>query len=121
MVTLIRSGVSAKPDISQSTLSDYFSMKFTGYLSIPTSGMYVFALFSDDGSKLWIDGRLIVDHDGAHGGYKKYGWPVNLSAGNHTIRVEYFEGAGNSEELGVYWIGPNISSIQEVPASRYSH
>ena len=62
----------------------------TGYLEVPTDGIYTFALLSDDGSTLKLDGELLGDNDGAHS-------PVEiivqkaLKAGLHPMEVRYFD------------------------------
>ena len=62
----------------------------TGYLEVPVDGIYTFALLSDDGSTLTLDGELLGDNDGAHS-------PVEiivqkaLKAGLHPIEVRYFD------------------------------
>ena len=42
-------------------------------MKIPERGVYRFYTFSDDGSKLYIDGKLIVDNDGGHSGRRAEG------------------------------------------------
>lgn len=76
---------------------DHFGVKFHGFISIPTGGNYTFYLLSDDGSKLYIDGKLIVDNDGLHGEVEKTG-NVELSPGRHSIKVDYFDNI-NGEAL----------------------
>lgn len=62
----------------------------TGYLEVPADGIYTFALLSDDGSTLKLDGELLGDNDGAHS-------PVEiivqkaLKAGLHPMEVRYFD------------------------------
>lgn len=62
----------------------------TGYLEVPADSVYTFALFSDDGSILTLDGELLGDNDGTHS-------PVEiivqkaLKAGLHPIEVRYFD------------------------------
>ena len=46
--------------------TEYFALRFTGYISVPSDGTYTFYLGSDDGSHLYINDNLIVDNDGAH-------------------------------------------------------
>ena len=41
-----------------------FSM---GLIKIPADGIYSFYISSDDGSKLFIDDKILVDNDGLHG------------------------------------------------------
>jgi hypothetical protein len=58
-------------------------------------------LRSDDGSRLWVDGRLVVDNDGAHPP-QEVGHLLRLTEGLHRLRVEYFEATGDSV-LGLLW------------------
>ena len=46
---------------------------------------------SDDGSRLWIDGKQVIDYDGVHGFSAKTA-PVQLTAGPHDLRLWYFQG-----------------------------
>jgi len=57
------------------------------------AGKYQFALLSDDGSKLYIDGRKVIDNDGLHPSQALFG-SVTLSGGVHSIRISYFQGPG---------------------------
>ncbi len=68
-----------------------FAIDYTGKFWIDKPGRYDFILFSDDGSKLYIDDRLIVDNDGLHI-TKGVGKNLHLAGGLHTIRVSYFQG-----------------------------
>ena len=54
-----------------------------------------FSLTSDDGSRLYIDGRIAIDNDGSHGAVLKES-SLNLEAGKHTLRLEYFDGGGGA-------------------------
>ncbi|MDP4292719.1 MAG: glycosyl hydrolase, partial [Bacteroidota bacterium] len=80
---------------------DHFGIKFQGSVSIPTSGNYTFYLLSDDGSKLYIDGKLIIDNDGFHGELEKAG-SIELTQGKHVIRVDYFDNI-NGEALKLFY------------------
>jgi len=93
---------------------DQFGLRFTGYVDAPASGLYKFYTSSDDGSRLWIGGRLIVDNDGLHSTLERPGY-IRLKAGKHRIKVTFFECAGD-EVLKVHYEGPKIKK-QEIPAS----
>lgn len=82
-------------DLKSTGMEDDYAAVFDGLISIPTDGVYRFTLGSDDGSRLWIDGHLLVDHDGLHAYSEKSGDDA-LEAGLHAIRVEYFERGGAS-------------------------
>ena len=92
-----------------------FANSFKGYINIPKAGVYRFYTASDDGSRLYLDGKMLVDNDGFHGAEEQSG-KIRLAAGNHSIRVNYFDGGGASS-LVVYWKGPEIPK-QEIPAER---
>ena len=78
------------------TDEDHFAILYTSHLQIQEAGSYKFALTSDDGGKLLIDGKLAVDNDGSHSTLTKYG-VVDLTEGEHTIVVEYYENYSGQE------------------------
>lgn len=69
---------------------------FHGDLRVRKTDVYTFALTSDDGSRLWIDGTLVVDNDGLHSSLERSG-SDGLAEGWHTIRVEWFNLTGGAE------------------------
>jgi mono/diheme cytochrome c family protein len=93
---------------------DEFAVKLTGVIAIPRDGKYTFRITSDDGSRLYLDGQQLIDHDGIHGGDEKSA-SVDLKTGDHPLVITFFEAAGG-EELKLAWEGPGIDR-QDVPAS----
>ena len=73
-----------------SALIDNFAVDYTGYLYVPTNGTVVFKLTSNDGSRLTVDGEIVIDYNGTHSMQSKTG-AIFLLAGLHPFRVEYFE------------------------------
>jgi hypothetical protein len=69
---------------------DFFYIKWTGNIKIPSEGVYTFFLESDDGSRMFIDGKQIIDNGGAHA-MEEVSGTLKLTAGNHALKVEYFE------------------------------
>lgn len=74
--------------------SDNFSVRWTAFVHFDAA-TYTFRVTTDDGARLWVDDQLIIDqwqpqvattHTAS-----KY-----LSAGYHSIRLEYYEGQGNA-------------------------
>ncbi|WP_261989728.1 PA14 domain-containing protein, partial [Streptomyces sp. uw30] len=57
------------PTVDWSTTGDFggfadnFTAEASGYLVVPDDGSYTFRLTSDDGSRLTIDDRTVIDHD----------------------------------------------------------
>ncbi len=79
--------------------------KFKSKLALTENASYVFTTRSDDGSKLFIDGQLVVDNDGDHGVREKNG-DLELAAGIHVIEVLWFNGGGDG------WLDVYIESEQ---------
>lgn len=88
-----------------------------GRITVPARGIYTFWLSSDDGSRLFIDDNLLVDHDGLHGSTPVEG-EAPLAPGQHRIRVEFFQHLGG-RDLRLEWSGPGIER-QDVPAAALS-
>jgi len=74
----------------------HFGLEFNGLIKIPRSAKYRFFAFSDDGSQLYIDGKLVVDNDGKHGA-RKVDALIALEEGYHDFRVLYFQHTGGSK------------------------
>ena len=67
---------------------------------MPESGVYRFYTYSDDGSRLFIDGVEIVNNDGGHSARRAEG-KANLAAGFHKLELHYFENyMGQALEVG---------------------
>jgi len=81
-----------------------FAFVYESLVQIPATEVYTFFTDSDDGSRLWIDDRLVVDNDGLHGMQLKQG-DIPLARGYHRIRVAFFEKTG-SDALTVYVTSP---------------
>ena len=84
-----------------------YSVRFDGYLRVPADAQYSFYLQSMQGSKLYIDDRLVVDHwkaaewsDGLH-------WSAALSSGVHRLRLEMFKETGEGA-VRLRWTGGGV-------------
>ncbi len=71
-----------------------FRARWEGVLFVDQPGPHTFALVSDDGSWLVVDGRLLIDNGGRHGITGKDA-RIDLAAGPHRIRVEYAQDGGD--------------------------
>jgi hypothetical protein len=72
---------------------DAFSTTWTGAVIAFREGTYTFATVSDDGSSVFVDGRLIVDNGGHHGPRLAAG-SVHLERGAHGVFIRYFQDGG---------------------------
>jgi mono/diheme cytochrome c family protein len=79
--------------------NDQFALRFTAFVHIPKDGKYRFHLGSDDGSRMSVAGKEVVNVGGVHPHQTKTG-EIELKMGAHQVVVEYFE-AGGDESLKV--------------------
>jgi hypothetical protein len=85
---------------------EWFGIEYTGSFKPTKAGTYIFKLISDDGSKLFIDGKKVIDNDGIH-----MEWAgrdtLYLSDAPHTIKLDYFQGPRYELALQLYWNQPD--------------
>ncbi len=91
---------------------DNFSARWTGKLKPAISGSYELTSASDDGIRVYLDGKLIIDHWSDHAVEARMA-KVNLEAGKYyDITVEYYEnGGGAVVHLG--WTKPNENELTD--------
>ena len=59
------------------------------------SGLYTFTTTSDDGVRLYVDGTLVIDK-WFDQGTNSYSEMVELTDGNHEIKMEYYQAGGGA-------------------------
>ena len=75
---------------------DWYSVRWSGELLVPASGLTRLGVEGNDGYRLWLDGRLLID------AWEKRSYgarlvDVALAPGSrHAVRLEYFESTGNA-------------------------
>lgn len=97
--------------------TDNFSVRWTGKIGpLPTDGVYRFTTTSDDGVRLWIDGKPVIDkwkpmnHDDNVG-------EIQLKKGEgYDLRLEYFD-SGYDAACTLQWRAPEVEAPTEVTRS----
>ncbi len=94
-------------DLGERSRNEAIGFVFEATLHVPADGDYVFYLDSDDGARISIDGEKVLDYDGVHFLGREQSAHVTLGAGEHAIRLDYFQ---RVEALGlkVAWSGPGF-------------
>ena len=77
------------PHFTAMGYTDNFGAVFEGKLYVE-GGSYPLGISSDDGSKLYVNGELLVDNGGTHGNRAR-GATIDLEEGYHDIKIEYFD------------------------------
>jgi hypothetical protein len=80
--------------------TDGFSARWTRTVALD-AGTYRFGVLVDDGVRLWLNDRLIVDAWSDHNA-QEFVTDWTLSAGTYTLKVEYYERIGNAR-LRLRW------------------
>jgi hypothetical protein len=85
-----------------------FSVRWTGFVKPDFSETYTIYTSSDDGVRLWIDGKLVIDNWTEHAPQENVA-QVSLVAGKEVpIRLEYFEIDGlQIQVIKLYWESPS--------------
>lgn len=96
-----QNGVYQVPNVSiPQAVKGNIGLVITGYMNIPEDGIYTFALNSDDGSTLTIDGVRVIDNDMPHAPREIIGQKA-LRKGLHPIEVRYFDHNGGILKLSM--------------------
>jgi hypothetical protein len=69
-----------------------YSARWTGTIEVPASaGDVVLATVADDGARVWIDGRLVIDAWGPHDATTSEASAVLTAGQPHQLRIEYLQ------------------------------
>ncbi len=104
------SGMAKSLDVMAYGLKENFGLVFETYLPVSTPGEFTFTIGSDDGSRLLVNDKAVVTHDGIHPHSNRSG-KVKLPAGTHKLTIEYFEKTGE-ESLAVSVDGPDMGGAE---------
>jgi beta-glucosidase len=94
---------------------DDFGVRWTGYLSPPTSGTYQLGAIGMNAFELYLDGKRVVDFNNIHEESYRYS-AVKLEAGKlYEIRLDYHEFV-NDASIQLVWSRPFVSDTLEALA-----
>jgi hexosaminidase len=105
--TLVREG-SLTTLIPADVREHWWSIRVTGTFEAKETGVYRFDLRSDDGSQLFIGGRMLIDNWGDHAPRTKSG-EIALERGCHALRLDMYQHGGG------YTLSLDVSHGAEKP------
>lgn len=91
-----------------------FSVRWSGNIHVPSTGTYTFFTRSDDGVRLWVNGKLLIDNWTVHSVVEDKATIALTGGQQYDIRMEYFDNTGRAVSR-LFWKGPGFSK-QIVPA-----
>jgi hypothetical protein len=78
--------------------SNWYAVRWTGKVIPENSEPYTFYTRADDGTRLWINGRLVIDDWQEHSTTERASTTLSLTAGQqYDIKLEYYEANGASD------------------------
>jgi alpha-D-xyloside xylohydrolase len=100
----------AEPPAGLKNLND-FSGRWQGSITAPEDGEYEIGVEADDGVRLWLDDKLVVDDWGIHGMLFK-GTKMTLRKSQKiVVKIDYFQGNG-ARGLRLAWRTPGQLSAE---------
>jgi mono/diheme cytochrome c family protein len=106
-LTPVAVGDAVNFDLTPAKRADRFALRFEGTIKLDAEGDYLFLIGSDDGSRLLIDDKVVINSDGVHS-FEQKRKKLKMTAGLHAVTVEYFEHSGE-EVLQVDFEGPGAT------------
>ncbi|WP_161565165.1 PA14 domain-containing protein [Okeania hirsuta] len=82
-----------------------FSIRWSGFVDIPTTGTYTFTTNTDDGLRLWVNGKMILDFWVPQAPTERAA-SIDLTGGERVaIEMDYYE-LGGGAVAQLLWEGP---------------
>ncbi len=95
--------------------NDYFAIIWTGWLVPEVTGQYTLSTYSDDGVRLWLDGKLIVSNWRSSSATIASSPSLQLEAGKpYRLVLDYFEDYGNASSR-LLWLPPGGRGAVPIP------
>jgi hexosaminidase len=115
---LANESISKAIEIPVVKTADSFATRHKGYFYASETGIYAFALRSDDGSVLKLGDRMLIDNDGLHPAVEKTA-QIALEKGYHPFELLFLEGGGGYT-LQLQYKTPS-GSLKDAEASVFFH
>ena len=98
--------------------NDDVNIRWTGKIVPEKSGATTLSVIGDNGFRVWVDGKLAIDHWVDDWDTEQTSQPLDLTAGTaYDIKVEYFEHFGGSN-LHLRWTEPGSAKVA-IPQSAF--
>jgi hypothetical protein len=100
-------------------LGNNYMILFTGTLVVETAGVFQFSSYSDDGSRIFVDGVPVLNRWGDQGPTLANGTAFNLAKGKHKVEFWYYQNAGGQDMIFNWVQNPLGITAGEISASSF--
>ena len=108
-------------DVFASGVEEKVVMFITGFIHLAQPGDYAFVAKSNDGVRVFIDGKQILEDPDVH--RDRFSEPGTMTVGApgwYPLDIQYFQCKGTAA-LSLYWQPPGTDNLVPVPADAYRH
>jgi len=110
-----------KGEVFGSWTSRGIGIRMRGVLYFPAQGSYSFQALSNDGVRMYLGDRVVVNDPMQHADQLSEESIVYIKEpGWYPLKIEYFQRKGTAA-LKLYWKTPEQNTMEIVPASAYGH
>ena len=92
--------------------AEHISARWTGIIRCHVDGGYLFDALTDDGARLWIDDKQVIDSWEIQAPRHQLG-AIHLTRGLHTLKLEWFQNLGAAAQQ-LRWRKPGASALEFV-------
>jgi len=94
--------------------AENYSARWTGAIEVPAAtGDVVLASLADDGARVWVDGKLVIDAWGPHDSTTTEASAVLTAGQPHQLRIEYLQ-LGYNAVMKLQWRSAGADTAKRV-------
>jgi hypothetical protein len=98
--------------------SDYYSIRWMGWIKAPTTDTYTISAYSDDGARVWIDGKQVIHEWADQGAADRTGSFTFTADEWYPIVVDYYENTG-SAVCSLRW-STGSNALEVIPTEQFT-
>jgi hypothetical protein len=109
--------------VFDSGLKQGVGVQMTGFIKFPSPGRYLFKTRSNDGVRVFINQKMIIDDPFWHGDGDRFSGESSVDvdqSGWYAFFLQYFQRKGTAM-LELYWKMPGDGEFRIVPAEAFGH
>jgi peptidoglycan-binding protein ArfA len=96
---------------------EYFSVRWAGHIYAPVTGLYTFQIATDDGMRVWIGGKKVLDSWRNQPATNSTARLKMKAGGYYAVRVEYYQSDRDSKAQLAWQLPEVMDQPQPIPAS----